>query len=372
MKVPFFDLKAQYASIADEIRAALERVCQNASFMLGEEVANFERAFAAYCEAKHCVALNSGTSALHLALLAAGVGAGDEVVTTANTFIATAETILYTGAKPVFVDVDPATANLDPNLIERALTPRTKAILPVHLYGRPAALDPILEIARRRNLAVIEDACQAHGARYHGRRVGTFGLAAAFSFYPSKNLGAYGEGGALVTNDDHVAAFARSMRHHGESSRYFHDRVGYNYRMEGFQGAVLNVKLKHLDRWTAARQVYAQLYRTRLEDASVDLPADDPAAEAAYHLFVAYVDDRDRVRRELEARGVQTVIHYPLPVHLQQAYASLGYTPGSLPVTERACARVLSLPLYPELTPEQVEYAAESLATVCRAAYPVR
>jgi len=370
MKVPFFDLKAQYASIADEIRAALDRVCQDASFILGEEVAKFERAFADYCEAKHCVALNSGTSALHLALLAADVRPGDEVVTTANTFIGTVEAILYTGAKPVFVDVDRGTANLDPKLIERALTPRTKAILPVHLYGRPAALDSILEIAARRNLAVIEDACQAHGARYHGRRVGTFGLAAAFSFYPSKNLGAYGEGGALVTNDDRVAAFARSMRHHGEASRYFHDRVGYNYRMEGFQGAVLNVKLKHLDRWSAARQVYAQLYRTRLDDAPVDLPADDPTSESVYHLFVAYVDDRDRVRRELEERGVQTAIHYPWPVHLQKAYASLGYTPGSLPVTERACARVLSLPLYPELTREQVEYVAEALMAVTNAGRP--
>ncbi|HEV2492775.1 MAG TPA: DegT/DnrJ/EryC1/StrS family aminotransferase [Terriglobia bacterium] len=372
MKVPFFDLKAQYASIGEEIRAALERVCRNASFILGEEVEKFESAFASYSEAKHCVALNSGTSALHLALLAADVGPGDEVVTTANTFIATAEAILYTGAKPVFVDIDPATANLDPNLIERALTPRTKAIVPVHLYGRPAALDPILEIARRRNLAVIEDACQAHGARYHGRRVGTFGLAAAFSFYPSKNLGAYGEGGALVTQDDRVAAFARSMRHHGERSRYFHDRVGYNYRMEGFQGAVLNVKLKHLDRWTAARQVYAQLYRSRLEDTPVGLPQDDPAVEPVYHLFVAYVDDRDRVRHELEERGVETSVHYPWPVHLQKAYTSLGYQPGSLPATERACARVLSLPLYPELTREQVEYAADTLASVTTAPRPVR
>lgn len=364
MKVPFFDLKAQYGAIGDEVRAALDRVCRNAAFILGEEVSRFEKAFAGYCETRHCVAVNSGTSALHLALLAAEVGRGDEVVTTANSFVGTVEAILYTGAKPVFVDIDPATANLDPKLIEPVITERTRAIVPVHLYGRPAALDPILEIAARRNLIVIEDACQAHGARYRGRRVGSFGNAAAFSFYPGKNLGAYGEGGALTTNDDGIAEFARAMRDHGQSVRYFHDRVGYNYRMDGFQGAVLNVKLKHLARWTAARQEYARLYRSLLEGARVDLPCDDPASESVYHLFVAYVDDRDRVRRELEAHGVQTAVHYPRPLHLQKALASVGYPPGSLPHTERACERVLSMPLFPEMTRDQVKYAAESLVAL--------
>src|SRR5258707_434197 len=235
MDVPYFDLKAQYGSIRDEILTALDRVCQNASFIMGTEVAAFEQEFAAYCEVKHCVALNTGTSALHLALLSAGVGPGDEVITTANTFIATAEAICYTGAKPVFVDIDPATANIDPALIEKVITPRTRAIIPVHLYGRPADLAAIIVIATRHRLTVIEDACQAHGSTYRGKRVGGFGHAAAFSFYPGKNLGAYGEGGALTTNDDEVANFARALRSHGETSRYFHKYIGYNYRMDGFQ-----------------------------------------------------------------------------------------------------------------------------------------
>ena len=361
MNVPYFDLKAQYAELHSEICAALDRVCQNASFILGEEVARFEQAFATYCEVKHCVALNSGTSALHLALLSAGIGPGDEVITTANTFIATAEAICYTGAIPVFTDIDSATANLDPALIERALTKRTKAIIPVHLYGRPADLDPILEIAKRHELVVIEDACQAHGARYRGKRVGGFGYAAAFSFYPGKNLGAYGEGGVLTTNDDAAAQFAREMRSHGESKRYFHDRIGYNYRMDGFQGAVLNVKLKYLDRWTAQRQEFARLYRERLAG-RIRIPEDRPEGESVYHLFTLRVQNRDAVREELARKGVQTAVHYPVPVHLQKAYAYLGYKPGSLPHTEKACAEVISMPLFPEMSREQALYAAETLA----------
>lgn len=368
MNVPYFDLKAQYSGLRDEILPAIDRVCQNASFILGEEVALFEQEFAAYCEAKHCVAVNSGTSALHLALLGAGVEPGDEVITTANTFIATAEAISYCGARPVFVDIDPTTANIDPARIEEAITRRTKVILPVHLYGRPVDLEPINEIARHRNLTVIEDACQAHGARYRGRRTGSLGRAAAFSFYPGKNLGAYGEGGALTTNDDELAQFARTLRDHGQTQRYFHDFIGYNYRMDGFQGAVLRVKLRHLDEWTAKRQELARLYRELLEGAPVDLPQDDPQSECAYHLFVAYAAERDRVREELQARGVQTAIHYPRPVHLQRPYAALGYKPGSLPHTERACERVFSLPLFPELASAQVRYAAETLAEVAEEA----
>lgn len=368
MNVPYFDLKAQYSGLRDEILPAIDRVCQNASFILGEEVALFEQEFAAYCEAKHCVAVNSGTSALHLVLLGAGVEPGDEVITTANTFIATAEAISYCGARPVFVDIDPTTANIDPARIEEAITRRTKVILPVHLYGRPVDLEPINEIARHRNLTVIEDACQAHGARYRGRRTGSLGRAAAFSFYPGKNLGAYGEGGALTTNDDELAQFARTLRDHGQTQRYFHDFIGYNYRMDGFQGAVLRVKLRHLDEWTAKRQELARLYRELLEGAPVDLPQDDPQSECAYHLFVAYAPERDRVREELQARGVQTAIHYPRPVHLQRPYAALGYKPGSLPHTERACERVFSLPLFPELASAQVRYAAETLAEVAEEA----
>jgi dTDP-4-amino-4,6-dideoxygalactose transaminase len=364
MQVPYFDLKAQYAGLCEEILAALDRACQNASFILGEDVAQFEKEFAAYCETKYCVALNSGTSALHLALLAAGVGAGDEVITTPNTFIATAEAISYTGAKPVFADIDPATANIDSNQIDRAITSKTKAIVPVHLYGRPADLGAILEIARRRGLVVIEDACQAHGARYRGRRVGSFGQSAAFSFYPGKNLGAYGEGGALTTNDERVAQLAHALRDHGSARRYFHDYVGYNYRMDGFQGAVLRVKLKHLDEWTAKRQELSALYRNVLAKARVELPQDDPRDESVYHLLVVYVENRDAIRAALEARGVQSAVHYPMPLHLQQAYAALGYKRGSFPRAEHACNRVIGLPLFPELKMEQVEYAANTLLEI--------
>jgi len=364
MDVPYFDLKAQYRGIREEILAALDTACQSASFILGAEVAEFEREFAAYCQVKHCVALNSGTSALHLALLAAGVGPGDEVITTPNTFIATAEAISYTGARPIFVDIEPATANIDPSRIGGAITARTKAIVPVHLYGRPADLDSIVKIAEDHGLAVIEDACQAHGAHWRDTRVGGFGLAATFSFYPSKNLAAYGEGGALTTNDDRVADLARALRDHGQSGRYYHDRPGYNYRMDTFQGAVLRVKLKRLDQWTSRRLEIARRYRERLAGTSVGVPTDDARGASVYHLFVVYVDARDTVRAALEARGVHTAIHYPVPVHLQKAYESLGYGRGSFPHTEFAADRVISMPIFPEMTDEQVEYAASSLVAV--------
>lgn len=362
--VPYFDLKAQYGLLRDEIQQALDRVCQNASFILGEEVERFEKAFAEYCEVKHCVALNSGTSALHLALLTAGIGAGDEVITTANTFIATAETVVYTRATPVFADIDPSTGNIDPEQIEAAITNKTRAIIPVHLYGRPADLEAIMDIASRHRLLVIEDACQAHGARCNGKRVGGFGHAAAFSFYPGKNLGAYGEGGALTTNDDELARTARSLRSHGESVRYVHKYIGYNYRMDGFQAAVLNVKMKFVDQWTAKRQACAELYRRLLADANVRLPQDAPDADCAYHLFVAYVENRDQVRAELGRMGVQTAVHYPVPIHRQEAFADLGVKKGGLIFTERACEQVFSMPLFPEMTEEQVTYAAHCLAEV--------
>jgi dTDP-4-amino-4,6-dideoxygalactose transaminase len=364
MRVPYYDLKAQYAALRDEIREALDRVCRNTAFCLGSEVAAFEKEFGAYCEAKHCVAVNSGTSALHLALLAAGVGAGDEVITSPNTFIATAEAIAYTGAKTVFADVDPRTGNLDPRSVEARLSSRTKALLPIHLYGRPADMDAFREIARSRKLALIEDACQAHGARYRGHRAGTLGDSAAFSFYPSKNLGAYGEGGALVTNDDRIAEFARAARTHGETSRYVHDFIGYNYRMEGFQGAVLRVKLRYLDEWSARRKAIAARYCHQLSGARMEFPADDPRDESAWHLFVVYVDHRDRVQGQLDERGIGTAVHYPRPLHLQKALAHLGYRAGDFPHAERACERILSLPFFPELTEEQVDYVAESLQEI--------
>jgi dTDP-4-amino-4,6-dideoxygalactose transaminase len=364
MLVPYFDLKLQFASLRNEIMEALDRVCSSTSFVLGEEVSAFEKEFAAYCEVKYCVALNSGTSALHLALLALGVKPGGEVITTPNTFIATAEAICHAGAKPVFVDTEPKTANLDPALIEPAITDRTKAILPVHLYGRPADMDRILEIAHKHGLAVIEDACQAHGARYRGRRVGSIGHAAAFSFYPSKNLSAYGEGGALTSNDPAIAVLARALRNHGQSSPYTYARIGYNYRMEGFQGAVLRVKLKRLEQWNARRKEIAALYRSVMQGAKVEIPADDPRDESVYHLFVVYVERRDQVRAALEARGVHTAVHYPRPVNLQPAFAALGFGPGSFPQAERACERALSMPFFPEMTDAQARYAAEQLAEV--------
>jgi dTDP-4-amino-4,6-dideoxygalactose transaminase len=364
MHVPYFDLKAQYQALRDEILPALDRVCHNAAFILGEEVTAFEAEFAAYCEVRHCVALNSGTSALHLALLGVGVGHDDEVITTPNTFIATAEAISYIGARPVFADIDPATANIDPARIAAAITPRTRAIVPVHLYGRPADMDAILAIAERHAIPIVEDACQAHGARCRGRRVGSIGRAAAFSFYPGKNLGAYGEGGALTTNDDRLAQLARTLRAHGEPTRYFHDVVGYNYRMDGLQGAVLRIKLRRLDAWNARRRAIARRYRERLAGTPVTLLADDARDEAADHLVVVYVDDRDAVRTALHARGVETAVHYPRPIHLQRAYAALGYAPGSLPHAERACTRALSLPLFPEMSDAQVDYVAATLAEV--------
>ncbi|MEP6768054.1 MAG: DegT/DnrJ/EryC1/StrS family aminotransferase [Acidobacteriota bacterium] len=364
MNVPYFDLKAQYGELRDEIVAALDLVCRNASFILGPEVAAFETEFAAYCETKHCVALNSGTSALHLALLAAGVGPDDEVITTPYTFIASAEAISYVGARPVFVDIDPATANIDPRQIGRAITNRTKAIVPVHLYGRPADLDAILKIAADRNIAVIEDACQAHGARFRGKRIGGFGLAAAFSFYPGKNLGAYGEAGALTTNDDRVAELARTLRDHGQTRRYYHDHIGFNYRMDGFQGAVLRVKLRHVDKWTARRIEIASLYRKALAETRAVLLEDGPQAESVYHLFVVCVENRDAVRAALEARGVQTAIHYPVPVHLQKAYEWLGQKAGTFPRTEWVADRAISMPLFPEMSTEQAEFAAVALAEI--------
>lgn len=360
MKVPLLDLKGEYEELRDEILAALDGVCRKSSFVLGDEAEAFEQEFATYCGTKYCVALNTGTAALHLGLLALGVKPGDEVVTTANSFLATAEAITYCGAKPVFVDIDPATANLDAQQIERAVTPKTRALVPVHLYGRAADMDAIGAIANPYKLRVLEDAAQAHGARYRGRRLGGLGDAAAFSFYPTKNLGAYGEAGALTTNDESVAQFARKARTHGQSARYRHDFVGYNYRIHGFQAAVLRVKLHHLDRWTARRREISSLYRSRLAGANVEIPVDDPRDEAVYHQFVIYAENRDAVAAHLAERGIDTAVHYPTPIHLQPAYRSLGYALGTLPYSERACQRVLSLPLFPAMTNAQVEYVAGS------------
>jgi dTDP-4-amino-4,6-dideoxygalactose transaminase len=364
MKVPLLDLKSEYAELRNEILPALDRVCQAAAFVQGAEVEAFEKEFADYCGAKYCVALSSGTAALHLGLLALGVQRQDEVITSPNTFLATAEAISYCGARPVFVDIDPATANLDPNLLERSITPRTRAIVPVHLYGRPADMDSIRSISDRHNIRILEDAAQAVGARYRGRRVGTLAHAAAFSFYPTKNLGAYGEGGALTTDDDSMARFARAARNHGEISRYQHEFVGFNYRMQGFQGAVLRIKLRHLDVWTARRRELACTYRGLLEGANLEMPVDDSQDEVVYHQFVVYVKNRAEVISQLAAAGIDTTVHYPKPLHLQPAYSSLGYPPSTFPRSELACEHVLSLPLFPALTAGQINYVAKSVIQI--------
>ncbi len=364
MKVAVLDLKAEYAQLRDEILPALDRVCQNSSFVIGPEVEAFEREFADFCGTKHCVALSSGTAALHLGLLALGVQADHEVITSPNSFLATAEAISYCGAVPVFADIDPANGNLDPRLIERAITPRTRVILPVHVYGRPADMDPIREIAARHNLRVLEDAAQAHGARYRGKRAGGLAHAAAFSFYPTKNMGAYGEGGALTTDDDQIAKFARAARSHGQTARYEHEFIGYNYRMQGFQGAVLRIKLRHLFAWTERRQEIAREYRRLLANARVEIPVDDPRDESVYHQFVIYTDNRNATVSQLAERDIETVVHYPRPIHLQPAYSSLGLPPGTFPCAERACERVLSLPLHPGLTSEQIAYVANAVCEI--------
>jgi len=360
-KVPFVDLVAQHHQLEVEIHAAVERVLGRCSFILGPDVQRFETDFASYLNASSCVAVNSGTAALHLALQALEIGPGDEVITVPNTFIATAEAISAVGAKPVFVDVDPVSYNMDPALVESALTTKTRALLPVHLYGQPADMDALLEIARDRKLAVLEDACQAHGAEYKGRKAGTLGVAGCFSFYPSKNLGACGEGGAVVTNDPQLAERVRLLRNHGSVSKYEHRFPGYNFRMEGLQGAVLAVKLKHLDEWNERRRMLAQHYGRLLAGSGVVTPAQMPYAKHVYHLYVIQADDREALRQHLAEHGVETGLHYPIPLHLQEAYGSLAYSRGSLPVSERLAERILSLPMYPDLAFPDVEHVASVL-----------
>jgi dTDP-4-amino-4,6-dideoxygalactose transaminase len=359
--IPLVDLKAQYLAVKDEIDRAIARVLDSCQFVLGPEVEAFEQEFAAYCRASFAVGVNSGTSALHLALLAAGIGAGDEVITVSHTFVATAAAVGYVGARPVFVDVTPTAYLIDPARIEAAITPRTKAIIPVHLYGQCADMEPVLEVARRHRLLVIEDAAQAHGAEYEGRRAGSLGDLACFSFYPGKNLGAYGEAGAVVTGDADFARALRSLRDHGQSSKYHHEYIGYNFRMEAIQGAVLRVKLAHLDSWNSRRRALAALYRDALAEADVRLLEEEGYGLPVYHIFPVFTERRDALEKHLGARGVRTGIHYPTPVHLQPAFSNLGYRPGDLPVTERAARETLSLPIYPELEDEAVREIARSI-----------
>jgi dTDP-4-amino-4,6-dideoxygalactose transaminase len=362
--IPFVDLKAQYRSIKDEIDRAVLRVLESGAFILGPEVARFEEQFATYQASAHAVGVNTGTSALHLALLAAGVGAGDEVITAPFTFVATVAAIRYTGATPVFVDIDPVSMTMHPGGIETAITSRTKVILPVHLYGQPADMEPIIAIAQRHGLKVIEDACQAHGAEYRGRRVGSIGDAAAFSFYPGKNLGAFGEGGAVTTGNDSCARTIRMMRDWGQEQRYHHEIQGFNYRMDAFQGAILNVKLRHLDKWTEARRERAARYTQLLAGSGVEPPREMSYARHVYHIYAIRCLDRNALQQSLQQRRIQTGLHYAIPVHLQPAHRDLGYREGQFAHAEAASREVLSLPLYPEMPMEFVEQVA---AAVCDA-----
>jgi dTDP-4-amino-4,6-dideoxygalactose transaminase len=359
--IPFVDLKAQYHSIKPEIDAAVIGVLESTQFVLGSAVAAFEQSFAAYCQADQAVGVNTGTSALHLALLAAGVGSGDEVITTPFTFVATVSAIDYTGARPVLADIDPESVTIDPAKIEAAITPRTRAILPVHLYGRPADMNPILAIARRHNLVVIEDAAQAHGAEYQGRRVGSIGDMGCFSFYPGKNLGAYGEGGAVTTSNTDYARKLRILRDWGAERRYYHDLKGFNYRLEGIQGAVLGVKMKYIEGWTEDRGRHAARYNELLASSAYNLPGAPADQRHVYHIYAIRHPERDALQSFLHDRGIATGIHYPIPVHLQRCFADLEYKAGDFPHAERAASEVLSLPMFPELQPHQLDQVAAAL-----------
>jgi dTDP-4-amino-4,6-dideoxygalactose transaminase len=359
--IPFVDLKAQYLSIKPEIDTAVIGVLESTQFVLGSAVAAFEKAFASYCQAEHALGVSNGTSALHLALLAAGIGRGDEVITTPFTFIASVSAIDYTGARPVFVDIDPASFTIDPAKVEAAISPRTKAILPVHLYGRTADMDPLLEIAKRHNLVVIEDAAQAHGAEYKGRRAGSMGDLGCFSFYPGKNLGAYGEGGAVTTNNPEYARKVRTLRDWGAERRYHHDLKGFNYRLEGVQGAVLGVKMKYIEDWTEARRTHAARYDEFLKDSAYALPLTPTHLRHVYHVYAVRHPRRDALQSFLTERGIGTNIHYPIPVHLQRCFAELGHKIGDFPHAERAANEVLSLPMYPEFQPQQQDQVIAAL-----------
>ena len=360
MSVPFLNLKAQHQALKAEILAAVSEVLDNAAFAGGPYVAKFEEEFAAYCTTKYTVGVGNGTDALWFALLALGVGPGDEVITVPNTFIATAEAITYCGAKPVFVDIDETTYNMDPALLERAITPRTKAVIPVHLYGQMADMDPIMEIARRHKLAVVEDASQAHGAEYNGKRAGTIGDIGCFSFYPGKNLGACGEGGACVTNNADLRAKIAMFREHGQAKKYYHSVIGWNGRLDGIQGAILSIKLKHLEKWTEARRAHARAYTQAFAKVhGVLTPREASYARHVYHLYVLRVKNRDQVLKNLADKGIHCAIHYPLPLHLQEAYKGLGLGAGSFPVAERCAQEIISAPMFPELTGEEIARVLE-------------
>ncbi len=361
MQIPLVDLKAQYAAIKPAMDAAVHRVLDQANFIMGKEVAEFEQAFARYTGTKGAVGVASGTAALALSLQACGVKVGDEVITAAHTFIATAEAISQIGARPVFVDIDPRTYNLDPERIEQAITPRTRALIPVHLYGQPARMDVMLDIARKHKLWLIEDAAQAHGAAFQGKPIGSLGHLACFSFYPGKNLGAYGDAGAVTGNDDALLEKVRKLRDHGRLTKYEHDEIGFGERLDTLQAAVLGVKLPHLEAWTEARRAHAQQYTRLLAGLDLVPPYELPGVRHVYHLYVVRTPRRDAVLAQLKAKGVGAGVHYPVPLHRQPAYLKQGFGAVSLPHTEKAAAEILSLPMYPELTEEQIAYVVQAL-----------
>jgi dTDP-4-amino-4,6-dideoxygalactose transaminase len=372
MQVPFLDLKIQYKSIKNEIDPAIQNILDNTAFVLGKAVSDFETAFAKEHEVKHCLGVSSGTDGNHLALWALGIKHGDEVILPANTFIATAWGATLCGAKPVFVDCEPDSYNIDPKKVEVAITPRTKAIVAVHLYGQPADLDPLRQIADKHKIFLVEDCAQSHFAEYKGKRIGGLSDTASFSFYPGKNLGAYGEGGAVTTNNDDVAYKVKMLRDHGAVQKYNHEMLGHNYRMEGIQGAVLGVKLKHLANWTNSRRRAAKKYNELLKDFSfITLPQEMSYAKHVYHLFVIQVNEggtkrRDELAKFLNDNGVSTGLHYPIPLHLQPCFKNLGYKKGDFPNTENLAENGLSLPMYPELTNEQIEYVCNSIKNFFR------
>jgi dTDP-4-amino-4,6-dideoxygalactose transaminase len=370
--VPFVDLEAQYRLLARTIQETTRRILRGGEYILGTEVGLFEQEFSAYCGARYGIGVDSGTSALELALRAFNIGHGDEVVVPANTFIATALAVTATGATPVLVDVDPHTYNLDADLLPGALTTRTKAIIPVHLYGQPADMDPILTVADRRGLIVIEDSCQAHGAKYKGRRVGSLGHAAAFSFYPTKNLGAYGDGGMIVTDDAGVAEAAQMLRNYGQREKYQHLVKGFNHRLDTLQAALLRLKLQHLDAWNELRRSHARFYHRLLGGSDVIPPFEADYAESVWHLYVIRAPQRDALRCHLAAQNIGTGIHYPTPIHLQPAYRELGYGPGDFPITELQAAESLSLPMYPELPREAIRHVAGTLRNLVGPTAPNR
>ena len=360
-KIPFFNLRAGTEKIRPEIDAAVARIIDNTAFVLGPELEGFEKDFAAYCQAPYCAGTSSGTSALHLILRGYGIGTGDEVITVPNTFIATTEAIEMTGAKTVLVDVCEETSLIDPDEVAKAITPDTKAIIAVHLFGQCCDMDPLMEIARKRNLVVIEDACQAHGAEYKGRRAGSLGHAAAFSFYPSKNLGAFGEGGAVTTGDEELLGRIKGLRHHAQFAKNEHADIGYNYRLDAMQAAILRVKLKYLDSWNDNRRWLAQRYREKLNGNGINIPAEKPDRKHVYHLFTIGCTDKEAVQKALSEADIGWGEHYPIPIHMQPAFVHLGKGEGSYPVAEKLMRELISLPMFPELTIEDVDRVCEVL-----------